>query len=45
MSVILQAAKRVVATPGKDLYIEANIDSGPLQLASPDPQGNGAGLA
>lgn len=34
MPVMLDAARKVVARAGEDLYIEANIDSGPFQLAT-----------
>ena len=33
MPVMLDAARRVVAMAGEEFYIEANIDSGPFQLA------------
>jgi uroporphyrinogen decarboxylase len=33
MPMMLDAARRVVAAAGNELYVEANIDSGPFQLA------------
>jgi uroporphyrinogen decarboxylase len=34
MPMMLEAARQAVARAGEDLYIEANIDSGPFQLAT-----------
>lgn len=33
MPMLLDAARQVIARAGEDLYVEANIDSGPFQLA------------